>query len=70
MHNTILKIDFIDDSADMAASGTRDYIGSARIPLKDLMSLGRIPDDVPVTIRDEHSGVTGKVFVSITIQDA
>ena len=68
MNNTILKIDFIDDSADMAASGTRDYIGSARIPLKELMTRGTMEGDVQ--IRDEHAAVTGKVSVSITMHDA
>ena len=68
MNSSILKIDFIDESVEMAAAGARDYIGSARIPLKNLMSQGSLEGDVE--IRDEHSGITGKVKVRMTIQDA
>lgn len=68
MNSSILKIDFIDDSVEMAAQGARDYIGSARIPLKNLMGQGQMEGDVE--IRDEHSGITGKVRVRMTIQDA
>ena len=68
MNSSILKIDFIDESVEMAAAGARDYIGSARIPLKNLMSQGSLEGDVE--IRDEHSGITGKVRVRMTIQDA
>ena len=68
MNSSVLKIDFIDESVEMEFAGARDYIGSARIPLKNLMSQGSLEGDVE--IRDEHSGITGKVGVRMTIQDA
>ena len=65
MNTSILKIDFIDESVEMTASGARDYIGSARIPLKNLLTQGSLEGDVE--IRDEHSGITGKVRVRMTL---
>ena len=68
MKSTIFKIDFIDESVEMHQEGARDYIGSARIPLQNLLSKGELSGDVE--IRDEHSGITGKVSVKMTIHDA
>ena len=39
MSANVLKIDFIDESVDITQQGNRDYIGSARVQLKDLMQL-------------------------------
>jgi len=68
MNSTILKIDFIDESVEMTATGSRDYIGSARIPLKELMTRGLMEGDV--LIKDEHGSNTGKVLVRMTMQNA
>ena len=37
MSANVLKIDFIDESVDITEQGNRDYIGSARVPLRDLL---------------------------------
>lgn len=68
MKNTIFKIDFIDESVEMTQEGARDYIGSARIPLQNLLTRGELVGDID--IRDEHSGITGRVNVRLTLHDA
>jgi len=68
MKNTFFKIDFIDESVEMTQDGARDYIGSARIPLQNLLSRGELVGDVE--IRDEHAGITGRVMIRLTIHDA
>ena len=68
MKNTVFKIDFIDESVEMAAEGSRDYIGSARVPLQNLLSNGRFEQEVEV--RDEHAAITGKCVIRMTIHDA
>ena len=66
--NEVFKIDFIDESVEMHQDGARDYIGSARIPLKNLLTRGEISGDLEV--RDEYGGITGKVNVRMTLHDA
>ena len=36
LQKEVLRIDFIDESVDLDDHGARDYIGTARIPLRDL----------------------------------
>lgn len=38
----MLQIDLIDESVDMTATGARDYIGSVRIPLKEVLTKGSV----------------------------
>ena len=49
----------------MTQEGARDYIGSARIPLREL----RVRKDMQqeVQICDEYSGITGRVQVRVAI---
>jgi hypothetical protein len=68
MKTTVFKIDFIDESVEMNQEGARDYIGSARIPLQNLLTRGEISGDLEV--RDEYGGITGKVNVRMTLHDA
>ena len=68
MKNTVFRIDFIDESVEMTQDGARDYIGSARIPLRDLLSSGELIVNIP--IKDEHSSQTGAVTVRMAIHDA
>ena len=37
MKSQILKIDLIDESVDLSQPNANDYIGSVRIPLRELM---------------------------------
>ena len=68
MKTTVFKIDFIDESVEMNQEGARDYIGSARIPLQNLLTRGEISGDLEVM--DEYGGITGKVNVRMTLNDA
>ena len=68
MRNTPFRIDFIDESVEMTQEGARDYIGSARIPLRDLLASGELIANVP--IKDEHGMETGAVTVRMAIHDA
>jgi hypothetical protein len=40
MKTQLLQIDLIDESVDMTISGSRDYIGSVRIPLREVLEKG------------------------------
>ncbi len=62
MKTGVLKIDFIDDSVE-AMEGQRDYIGSARIPLRQLMMDDHIADNYAVV--DEVGKEHGRVEVKI-----
>lgn len=42
MKTQVLTIDIIDESIDMTVSGSRDYIGSVRIPLREIVVKGAI----------------------------
>ena len=69
MKNTVFRIDFIDESVDMTPqAGVRDYIGSARVPLKDLMRVKEFEMEVP--IKDEHEVATGSIQVRMALHDA
>lgn len=68
MKKEFFKIDFIDESVEMTQQGARDYIGSARIPLKELLARGELAGEVE--IRDEHAGITGRVNVRLALHDA
>ena len=66
MKLSFLKIDFIDESQKNIRSDIRDYIGSARIPLKLVLNQGEISNDFQ--LYDEHENPTGKVTVRVTMQ--
>jgi len=68
MKQTVFKIDFIDESVEMTQGGSRDYIGSARIPLQNLLTKKELTG--MVEIRDEHASVTGAVMVRMALHDA
>jgi len=60
-----LKIDFIDESVDLTSSpDANDYIGSARIPLKRLLTEEAFLGDVP--IMNEKNIQNGQVNVQIS----
>ena len=42
MKSQVLTIDLIDESVDMTVSEMRDYIGSVRIPLREVIIKGSI----------------------------
>lgn len=50
MRKEILRIDFIDESVDPAKAEQlgSDYIGSVRIPLRDLITHEYLGDNYPV----------------------
>lgn len=57
LKNEVLKIDLIDESVDYTDVNLRDYIGSARIPLRELISKGRFSGVFPV--QDEQRNNCG-----------
>lgn len=59
MKKHVLKIDFIDDSVDISQVSMRDYIGSARIPLRDLLRQKHISGTYPII--DDLKHETGQV---------
>lgn len=69
MSANVLKIDFIDESVDITQQGNRDYIGSARVQLKDLLQLPneRRKLEGEYKILDEHSRETGRVKIRLQI---
>lgn len=42
MKTQVLVIDLIDESVDMTIQGMRDYIGSVRIPLREVIIKGAV----------------------------
>ena len=70
MRSQVLKIDLIDESVDIMRGGVeaRDYIGSVRVPLKDLIQSQELADNFPV--RDEKGVETGRMEVKITCRDS
>ena len=70
MKTQVLKIDLIDESVDLS-HGASDYIGSARIPLKDLNVtsnlIEEIADNFPV--RDATGAETGRLEVKVSCRD-
>ena len=63
MKNQVLKIDFIDESVEMR-EGQNDYIGSARIPLREILTNEVVADTFPV--KDEVGRENGRVDIKIT----
>ena len=68
MKMSFLKIDFIDESVKNIQANVRDYIGSARIPLKELLAREEIQGDFD--LMDEYGSVTGKVSVRVAVHNA
>jgi len=52
MKTQILKIDLIDESVDITQPNAKDYIGSVRVPLRELMINEEFADNFP--IKDEN----------------
>ena len=68
MKSQVLTIDLIDESVDMTVSGMRDYIGSVRIPLREVIIKGTISGTFAVI--DEQRRQTGDLTVKIVMKDA
>lgn len=64
----MLKIDFIDESVDMSQPGVRDYIGSARISLRELKVHKKL--EKTFELFDEERRACGSVYLSLRIYDA
>ena len=67
MKTQILKIDLIDESVELGAQGQSDYIGSVRIPLRELMIHEEFADNFPV--KDESGQETGRIEVRLSCKD-
>lgn len=69
MKTQVLKIDLIDESVDINAQGggQKDYIGSVRIALKELMIQEEFADNLPV--RDELGQESGRMEVRVSCKD-
>ena len=69
MKTQVLKIDLIDESVDISAQGggQKDYIGSVRIALKELMIQEEFADNLPV--RDEMGVESGRMEVRVSCKD-
>jgi len=65
--NEVLKIDLIDEGVDYTDANLRDYIGSVRIPLRDLLLKGSLAGVFPV--QDESRNACGYLNVKISIHD-
>ena len=61
-------IDLIDESVDMTILGQRDYIGSARIPLREVLLKGSITGDF--NVYDENRRMTGQLSVAVEMSDS
>jgi len=69
LRDQFLKIDFIDESVDLCATPeANDYIGSVRIPLRDLLTSDRITNNFP--IMNEKSMNMGEVEIAIRFYNA
>ena len=68
MKTQVLTIDLIDESVDMTVSGMRDYIGSVRIPLREVLVKGNISGTFAVI--DEQRRQTGDLIVKVVMRDA
>jgi hypothetical protein len=66
MKTQVLKIDLIDESVEMR-EGQKDYIGSARIPLRELMMSEEFADCLPV--KDEYGNDAGSMEVRLSCKD-
>jgi hypothetical protein len=63
----VLKIDLIDESVDLSQHNAKDYIGSVRVPLRELMINEEFADNFPV--RDENGVETGRMEVRLSCKD-
>jgi len=61
MKTQVLQIDLIDESVDVTQTGQRDYIGSVRIPLREIVIKGEIKGTFAVT--DENRRQCGEMVV-------
>ena len=64
MRRQVLKIDFVDEAVDFTQK-LRDFIGSVRIPLAQVLDKGNFTGKVPVI--DEMNRQSGEVLISIKI---
>ena len=67
-----LKIELIDESVELTNDNTRDYIGTVRIPLGELLKHGKIGNQ-RYMINDDLStdnSCVGELFVRVEIFDA
>ena len=68
-NNQFLKIDFVDDNVDLEANSVaNDYIGSARIPLKGMLTQDLFDQEVDIT--NEKGIQTGKVQIRVAFYKA
>jgi hypothetical protein len=63
MKTQCLQIDLIDESVDMTEPGMRDYIGSVRIPLREVVTKTVCAGDFAVM--DENRRQTGDLRLKI-----
>jgi hypothetical protein len=69
LNNQFLKIDFIDEGVDLDASPeANDYIGSARIPLKGMLTSEMFEQDI--SIMNEKGIETGNVKVRVCFYES
>jgi len=60
-------VNFIDESVEIRQRDISDYIGSARLPLKDLLTKETVEGTLP--IKNEKHIQTGTVEVRVTLSD-
>jgi hypothetical protein len=69
LKNQFLKIDFIDESVDLVASpDASDYIGSCRIPLKEMLEKEHLSNVYPIF--NEKNMQMGTVDISLQFYNA
>ena len=68
MKTQCLQVDLIDESVDMTEPGMRDYIGSVRIPLREVVTKTVVAGDFAVM--DENRRQTGDLRLKIQMYDA
>lgn len=61
MKGGVLTIDLIDESVDMRVQGARDYIGSCRVPLREVYEKGAIHN--MFVVEEENRTQTGQLEV-------
>lgn len=66
MKSQVLKIDLIDESVEMK-EGQDDYIGSVRIPLREVLMNEELADNFPV--KDAMGRETGRMEIKLTCKD-
>jgi hypothetical protein len=66
MKTQVLKIDLIDESVEMR-EGQSDYIGSVRIPLRELIMHDEIADNFPIV--DDKGHENGRMEVKLNCKD-